>query len=91
MMYYGPGTSGWMMALMIFGNVVFWTVLVLAAVMVVRLIRRDSPGDSGSAAGSAVMAPQQLLAERFARGEISEDEYLHALKVLTDSARPPLR
>ena len=34
MMYYGPGMGGWMMALMIFGNVLFWTVLILGVVMV---------------------------------------------------------
>ena len=86
MMYYGPGIGGWTMALMIFGNVVFWTVLVLGAVVVARSLRRGSRGRSGS----TEMAPQQLLAERFARGEITEDDYRHSLRVLSDTARPPL-
>ena len=86
MMYYGPGMGGWMMALMIFGNVLFWTALILGVVMVARLLRRDSPGKSGS----SEVAPQQLLAARFARGEITEDDYRHALRVLSDTARPPL-
>ena len=87
MMYYGPGMGGWMMALMIFGNVLFWTALILGVVMVARLLRRDHPGKSGS----SEMAPQQLLAERFARGEITEDDYRQSLRVLSETARPPLR
>ena len=86
MMYYGPGMGGWMMALMIIGNVIFWSVLVLGAVVVIRFLRRDSSGS----AGYPELAPQQLLAERFARGEITEDEYLRSLRVLSDSTRPPL-
>ena len=87
MMYYGPGMGGWMMALMIFGNVLFWTVLILGVVMIARSLRRDSRGHSDS----TELAPQQLLAERFARGEITEDDYRQALRVLSDTARPPLR
>lgn len=87
MMYYGPGMGGWTMALMIFGNVVFWAVLILGAVVVARSLRRGSPGHSGS----AEVTPQQLLAERFARGEITEDDYRQSLRVLSETARPPLR
>ena len=87
MMYYGPGMGGWTMALMIFGNVLFWTVLILGAVMIARSLRRGSRGHSGSTEAS----PQQLLAERFARGEITEDDYRQAMRVLSDTARPPLR
>jgi putative membrane protein len=87
MMYYGPGMGGWTMALMIFGNVVFWAVLVLGAVVVARSFRQASPGGSTS----SEVAPQQLLADRFARGEITEDDYLRSLRVLSDTSRPPLR
>jgi len=86
MMYYGPGMGGWMMALMIIGDVIFWSVLVLGAVVVVRFIRRDSAGGPGY----PELAPQQLLAERPTRGEITEDEYTRPLRVLSDSTRPPL-
>ena len=87
MMYYGPGMGGWMMALMIFGNVLFWTALILGVVMVARLLRRDYPNKSGS----SEVAPQQLLAERLARGEITEDDYRQSLLVLSETAGPPLR
>ncbi len=81
MMYYGPGMGGWMMALMIVGNVVFWSVLILGAVVIARFLKRDFV----SHAGPPEWGPQQLLAERFARGEITEDDYRHSLRVLADS------
>lgn len=86
MMYYGPGMGGWMMVVMIFANLLFWTVVLLGAVVAVRSLRRRAAVDSDS----YVETPQELLAGRFARGEISEDEYLHALSVLSDHARPRL-
>ena len=82
MRYYGPGMAGWAVALMIFGNVVLWTVLVLGALVVARALRRGSP----SILSSSHMTPKQLLAERFARGEITEEEYLHGLGVLAESS-----
>ena len=87
-MYYGPGMGGWGMALMILRNVIFWGLLVLAAVAVARYARRDQAGPSRPAEAP----PQQVLAQRFARGEINEEEYLHRLRVLSGtSAQPPLR
>ena len=35
MMYYGPGMNGWVMALIIVGNVVFWGLLVVAAIALI--------------------------------------------------------
>lgn len=37
---------------------------------------------------SAVTSPEQLLAARFARGEINENEYRDRLAVLRDHAHP---
>ena len=45
MMYYGPGMGSWGIALMIVGNVIFWGLLVVAAVAVVR---RTGLGQGGS-------------------------------------------
>jgi putative membrane protein len=82
MYYYGPGMAGWAMALMIFANVVFWTVLVLGALLVARALRRGSPSFSPR----SQVTPKQLLAERFAQGEITEEEYLHRLAVLSEGS-----
>lgn len=87
MMYFGPGMGGWAMVLMMLGNVIFWTVLILGAVVVARSWRGGSLGGSRSAS----VEPRQLLAERYARGEISEGDYLQSLGVLADHHVPPLR
>ena len=87
MMYFGPGMGGWAMVLMMLGNVIFWTVLILGAVVVARSWRGGSPSGSDH----AQVEPRQLLAERFARGEITEGDYLQSLGVLTDHHVPPLR
>ncbi|HEX8507897.1 MAG TPA: hypothetical protein VF635_00140 [Propionibacteriaceae bacterium] len=86
MMYFGPGMGGWAMALMMLGNVIFWTVLILGAVVVARFWKNGSPsGDH------AHVEPRQLLAERFARGEVTEDDYLESLRVLSEHHVSPLR
>jgi putative membrane protein len=78
MMYYGPGI-GWGMALMIIANLVLWGLLIVAGVMVARNIRA---GQAVSATPTEV-SPQQIAAQRFARGEIDEEEYQHLLQVLS--------
>jgi putative membrane protein len=87
-MYYGPGMGGWGIALMIVGNVIFWGLLIVGAVAVICYtglghVRSSTTGEA---------SPQQLLWQRFARGEINEEEYVHRLHVLSDtSAEIPLR
>lgn len=79
MFWYGPGFTGWGYALMAIAMVVFWAVLVIAGVALVRRLARNAtrgPGPSG---------PERTLAERFARGEIDEDEYQQRLAVLRET------
>ena len=87
MMYFGPGMGGWAMVLMMVGNVIFWTVLILGAVVVARFWRGGSRGGPDH----AQVEPRQLLAERFARGEITEGDYLQSLRVLSEHHVSPLR
>lgn len=49
----------------------------------------DAPPPERPPYGTAP-APEQLLAERFARGEIDEDEYRRRLAVLRDATGPRL-
>ena len=59
----GGWASGWMMG--------GWLVMVLVVILVVWALRSSpEPGDGGER-----LTPKQILAERFARGEISRDEY----------------
>jgi putative membrane protein len=84
MMYpYGEHMSGWGYALGITGMVLFWVVLVLAIALAVRYLdrRRDeSPPPPPPTA-------EQVLAGRFARGEIDADEYRQRLDTLRQAGR----
>ena len=62
---------GWWMG---FGMVVFWVVVGLVIWALVR---------GGQAPSSGGSEPKDILAERFARGEISEEEYDERRRVLT--------
>jgi len=79
MYWYGDhmGGGGW--ALMILGMVAFWGMVILGVVFLVRSWRT---GAQPLVPQIAVLAPEQLLAGRFARGEIDETEYAHRLAVL---------
>jgi len=65
----GMGWGGWVLMSMVM--VAFWAVLILAVVMIVRNVGWDRrPGDDAPRRGA-----QDILDERFARGEIDADEY----------------
>jgi putative membrane protein len=81
--WYGNGWSyGWMVVMML-----GWAVLIAVAVWaVVALTRRGDRAD-GRAAGPAPTA-RQVLDGRFAAGEISQQEYIDARRLLDDGTRP---
>lgn len=76
MMYWNDGSAGWVgWVVMILAMVAFWGLLAWVAVSFIRAIGKvPQPGAS--------VAPEELLAERFARGEIEEEDYLHRCEVL---------
>lgn len=82
---YGDHMSGWGYALGIIGMVLFWAVLVLAVAAAVRYLDRKR--------GESVPPPpppptaEQVLAERFARGEIDAEEYRQRLDTLRQAGR----
>jgi putative membrane protein len=99
MYWYGSGMSGWGYALMTVSMVLFWGAVIFGLVMLVRYIGRSGQPPavprSPQSAGSP-QSPERLLAERFARGEIGEEEYRQRLAVLrgedrvaNGQARPP--
>ena len=79
MYWYGGHAGGWAWVLTSVGMVVFWGVLITTVVLLVR-----SPQRSAQAPGqpTARLTPEQLLAERFARGEIDDAEYAGRLATL---------
>ena len=87
MMWYGDGhMSGWWYALTGVGNVLFWGLLIMGIVLLVRYLGRTQ-----AMAGGTARTPEQILAERFARGEIDEDEYHRRLDTLRAGHGPLTR
>jgi putative membrane protein len=80
MYWYGSGMSGWGYALMTISMVLFWGAVIVGIVALVRHFGRG--GQQTLAPPSQPAAPEQLLAERFARGEIDEEEYRQRLAAL---------
>ncbi|MER6628955.1 SHOCT domain-containing protein [Streptomyces sp. NPDC000987] len=72
------GMSGWTWSAGSVGMVLMWALLIVVAVVVYRVVSRTPKPPHPPARTS----PEQLLAERFARGEIDEEEYRRRLSVL---------
>ena len=80
---YGEHMSGWGYALGIIGMVLFWVVLVLAIAAAVRYLDRKRRESFPPPPPTA----EQVLAERFGRGEIDADEYRQRLDTLRQAGR----
>jgi putative membrane protein len=80
MFWYGDGMSGWGYALMIGGMVLFWVLIAITIIAVIRYAAPPHPPTPYPTAPS----PERLLAERFARGEINEEEFRRRSDLLRD-------
>ncbi len=85
MYWYGPGMSGWGYGLMAIGMVLFWGLVITGVVLLVRYLAR---GGHRPALSGPADSPEQLLAQRYARGEIDEDEYQRRLATLRGGPPP---
>lgn len=74
---YGSHMSGWGWAVMGVGSVLLWVALVLGAIALARHLR-----SSGPRAGDGRVDPEQLLAARYARGDIDDEDYHRRLDTL---------
>ena len=79
-MHWNDGWSSSSWILMTIAMVVFWALVIRALVAVIRWPDRADPNRS----------PEQILAERFAAGEIDRDDYNQRLETLqsTGTAHP---
>ena len=78
--WYGPGDGLWMI-----GGLILLVLLIVAVVWVVNSLMRDRGSrGSGNAAARDASRPSldEILRERFARGEISQEQFEQARKVL---------
>jgi putative membrane protein len=81
--------SGWGYTGMAIGMVLFWVLILVGIIALVRYTAGTSPAQTIAAPRpySDYETPEQLLAARFARGEIDETEYRHRLEVLHSTPR----
>ena len=86
MMYYGDHMSGWAWGFMGIGSVLLWVALIVG---IVALVRHLSGG--GALGFGSRSSAEELLAQRFARGEIDEAEYRQRMAVLADRGQPANR
>jgi putative membrane protein len=83
---YGEGAGWWGYLLTTVSMVLFWALIIIAILALVRYLRhgeRRTPAERPQQSNA-----EQLLAERFARGEIDEAEYRHRLEVVRSSRTP---
>ena len=74
--------SGWGYAGMVFGMVVFWVLVVVGIIALIRFTTGAPQVRTLAEYAPRSESPEQLLASRFARGEIDEAEYQQRLAVL---------
>ncbi|MBL7493731.1 hypothetical protein I6A60_33745 [Frankia sp. AgB1.9] len=97
MMYWhdGHGMGGWAWFAMSLGTLLFWAVLIIGAILVVRALTHTGdrgrsptspPAGPAATGGPPGPSPDQVLADRFARGEIDENEYRARLATLRETA-----
>lgn len=80
--YYGDdmGWGGWLVMSLSF--VMFWGLLIALVVWLVRSFRADTSRDNQGPPPTAGSRADEVLAERFARGEIDAEEFTQRRELL---------
>lgn len=78
MFWYDHDVSGWGWFAMSAGMILFWALIITVVVLLVRAL--SSPHEHTHI--PVAPAPDDILRERLARGEIDEEEYRRRLKAL---------
>jgi putative membrane protein len=82
MYWYDHDMGGWAYAGMAVGMVLFWALIIVGIIALVRFAISDQT--RRQAQPTAQPSAQQLLGVRFARGEIDDNEYREKIAVLRD-------
>ncbi len=83
MYWYGDHMTGWGYGLMAVTGLLFWALVITGIVALVRYLGRTDQYRPRTGQPTA----EQVLAERFARGEIDEEEYQRRLETLRAGPR----
>ncbi len=78
-MWHGGGSGWWILMAVL--TVVFWAVVITVVVLAIRYVATDR---GRSAAPTSAPPAEDLLAERYARGEVDDDEYRRRLALLRE-------
>ncbi len=84
-MYWNDHMAPWGWFAMSFTTLLVWGLIAAAAVLLVRNLR----GDRATPGTAATTEAEALLAGRYARGEIDDEEYARRLAVLRGHAPGP--
>ena len=85
-MWHMTDGGGWWMLWGGLMMLLFWGGIIALAVWAIQALTRREAGPAGSAErGSPARAPVETAKERYARGEISRDEFLQIRKDLEGS------
>ncbi len=82
MVWYGGGMGWWGYAAMGIGMVLSWAFLIGGIVLLIKLTAGDTTQPT-----RPPVSVEQVLAARFAGGQITETEYLNRLQVLRGDPR----
>ncbi|MCR8899014.1 SHOCT domain-containing protein [Gordonia sp. GONU] len=82
MMWYGDGMTGWGYVLMTIGMVAFWALIIVGIVLLVRAANRPANPPTVHPPSASGPTAEEIVAMRFARGEIDEDEYRQRIRAL---------
>lgn len=88
MMFWYDHNMGWWGWGMGIGMVLFWALLIAGIVALIVYTTGDRQDRRIPPQITSTASPEQVLASRFAHGEIDETEYRNRLAVLRDHARP---
>jgi len=81
--------GGWVWVATTLGSLLLLGLLGLVAWLVIRAVRGPVGGPTGPARTAGQDTAERLLADRFARGEIDEEEYRRRLSTLRSAGTGP--
>ncbi|MEV5379345.1 SHOCT domain-containing protein [Streptomyces nondiastaticus] len=93
MMFWYDHGGGWGLFAMTVSMVLFWALIITVAVLLFRTLARppQSSQHTGWHPGPPPGHAEHILAERYARGEIDEEEYARRLATLRCSPPGPAK